>query len=620
MTSLGVSVSMLAPEDRRLLTDSFRPPDGYELSWAVGTTFTLDLPMLLAAPLSFALFDLEGGDREQGPDPLAMFESLRRYAARMAIFCQAGQIRVPPPDQPLYAYLEGCVFQARAPARHALFHPKVWLLRFESIGAPAWYRLICMTRNLTPDRSWDAAVMLEGEVLQGRVRAFSQNHPLGDFVGALPSLAAPPLPPAVRAEVSRMAKEVRRVRWHLPEGFTRARFWPLGIPQHNRYPFETRIERLLIISPFLSAKALSELAEGGKGDDVLVSRLEALQELGPKDLRGFGRIFAFNDTAYLDLADEQAASPADLAGLHAKIYVGDAGWKAHVWVGSANATEIAFGGNVEFLVELEGKKSKFGIDALFREAKGTVGFANLLVPYQPRKAIPPDDTEERLRLRLDETRRVLAEAGLVAWVEALDGEKFAVRLTRGRVRRLRLPPKVTVWCWPIRVSETFAQPLLEDREPIATFELTLEELTSFFAFRMDTVEKGHQRIERFTLNLTLEGAPPDRHQRILRSILKDRDRLVRFLLFLLADGDAEHILEVGAQRVGQDGQESPDSPAGWLPLFEALVRALDRNPATLDRVAAVIDDLKQSPEGRSLIPEGFDTIWEPIWEARRQLG
>ena len=53
--SMG-SVPVLDPQDRVLFTEALRP-EGYELSWAIGTTYTLDLVAAVAAPLAFALFD-----------------------------------------------------------------------------------------------------------------------------------------------------------------------------------------------------------------------------------------------------------------------------------------------------------------------------------------------------------------------------------------------------------------------------------------------------------------------------------------------------------------------------------------------------------------------------------
>ncbi len=53
-----------------------------------------------------------------------------------------------------------------------------------------------------------------------------------------------------------------------------------------------------------------------------------------------------------------------LSGLHAKLFVSEYHHRARLWTGSANATNAAFGGNVEFLVELQGARSACGVDAV----------------------------------------------------------------------------------------------------------------------------------------------------------------------------------------------------------------------------------------------------------------
>ena len=70
--------------------------------------------------------------------------------------------------------------------------------------------------------------MLDGE-LADRQRAFAANNPLGDFVRALP-VALRPVPPRVLAEVDRMQRDLRVVRFEVPEPFEEVAFWPLGIP------------------------------------------------------------------------------------------------------------------------------------------------------------------------------------------------------------------------------------------------------------------------------------------------------------------------------------------------------------------------------------------------------
>jgi hypothetical protein len=109
---------MLEPDRRHLLLDALRPPPGTTLDAAVGTTFSLDLEALLLAPIAFALFDArvaEAGDPSR-TDPLAVMEAVRRHASRIDLFCQAGQISIPPRDRPVLALLEESVHPANCPS------------------------------------------------------------------------------------------------------------------------------------------------------------------------------------------------------------------------------------------------------------------------------------------------------------------------------------------------------------------------------------------------------------------------------------------------------------------------------------------------------------------------
>ena len=608
---------MLEPQERVLFTEALRPPEGYELSWAIGTTYTLDLVAALAAPLAFALFDWQQDDtRQGGSDPIPLLEALRRYADRMTVFVQAGRIAVPKPQQFLLSYLEDSIIEAAAPTRGGLFHPKIWLLRFTADDAPIRYRFACLTRNLTFDRSWDTAVIIEGTVAD-RQRAFSINRPLADFVAALPGLARRGVSPLVRERIREAHGEVLRVSWELPVGFEGLTFWPMGIKGHRSWPLAGRVDRLLVVSPFLGQASLARLSLRGTGH-LLVSRLESLQEL--EDLGSFQSAYVLDDAADIDVSrdDEAEADPADyvLQGLHAKLYVADAGWKASVWTGSANATDAAFGSNVEFLVEIQGPKSKFGIDALLARGSGEARFSELLKPYVGHEYRPPDEIEEGLRARVEEARQALAAAGMVARVGAESGEGlFTVALVSSR-EPAGMPEEVNIRCWPVMLGEGSSAPLGASGSGLARFVMTGEELSSLFAFSIEATEGSRKKEERFTLNLSLEGAPEDRHDRVLRYVLRDRDRVLRFVLFILADGDprqAVGLLASGGQS-GDGGGE--DSFVMDFPLFESLLRALDREPAKLDHVARLIEDLRKTPEGEALIPEGFAEIRDPIWAAR----
>jgi hypothetical protein len=54
-------------------------------------------------------------------DPLALLEALRCYGDRFTVFCQSGQIRLPPKYPPLVIFLEPCIYEVRAPDPAGVF-------------------------------------------------------------------------------------------------------------------------------------------------------------------------------------------------------------------------------------------------------------------------------------------------------------------------------------------------------------------------------------------------------------------------------------------------------------------------------------------------------------------
>ncbi len=323
---------MLELLNRRHLLESLRPPTGYELDEAIGTTFSLDLMTLLSVPLAFALSDIEGEDGKPLPDSLALLEAIRRYADRTHIFCQAGGICLPKGNMLLLSHLESVVHEVVAPKKDGIFHPKVWVLRFVSPyeDDPTIYRVLVLSRNLTFDRSWDTLLLLEGE-LKDRERVIRQSNPLGDFIASLPSMMVGPSTKHLHGTVNRVAHELRRVRFELPPGFEAMEFHPMGLADSGDWWFSGRIQRMLIISPFVDPHAASELGNADDGD-ILVSRLEQLQQLPVASLKCFEKVYFLPPEA--EPESEEEAPSETLSGLHAKLFVADDGWKARIWTGT----------------------------------------------------------------------------------------------------------------------------------------------------------------------------------------------------------------------------------------------------------------------------------------------
>jgi hypothetical protein len=92
-------------------------------------------------------------------------------------------------------------------------------------------------------------------------------------------------------------------------------------------------------------------------------------------------------------------------------------------------------------------------------------------------------------------------------------------------------------------------------------------------------------------------------------------------LLLLADSnnDLWSSFEQGRETLEVAGSNGNTSIFGGQAMLEPLLKTLERNPEKLVRIAKLIDDLRKAPEGLDLLPVGFLSIWEPIWNVAETL-
>ena len=627
---------MLGTRERTLLLDSLRPPDGYRLRRAIGTSFTLDLMALLTVPVAFTFFDAHDEEGAPVKDPLALLEALRRHAENVTVFCQAGAIGVPGPRQPLLAYLEGSVIEVRPPWDEGIFHPKVWVLAFDGDHGPDMYRVLCLSRNVTFDRAWDTCLRLEGQ-LTNRRDGYARNEPLADFLLALPRLATRPISSGLQGDLKRMADEVQRVDFQPPWPFNDFRIHPFGL---NRYPAWSfpAATRSLVVSPFLAGSAVQKLVRN-HGLEVLISRPEAFEDVLRASKALPGKCYVLSPGANLDAregekepsAPSQVVDQVALTGLHAKLFLFEHGRGAHLFTGSANATVAAFESNVEVLFELVGGKKRCGISALLGpdDDPKLETLRSLLQEYTPPECLGGNDQSKGdLERNIDRLARSLGATHLTARARHTDAEQHWDLTLSGEVPDLSA---AAVRVWPVTLRREDAQPVAipasAQPEPegqadrIATFKgLSFEALTGFFAFEVSMSEGEHTARRQFTLTVDLVGAPENRKERLLRSFLKDRHRVLRLLFLILMDEGADISRFLDDNEGSENGESQSLGGWGQAALLEAILRTLSRNPKRLDQVARVIDGLRSTSEGRDeLLPAKLNEIWDPIWEAREAL-
>ena len=595
---------MLAPDSRALLLDALRPPPGHSLDHAVATTFTLDLETALMVPLAFAGFRFD-----DQPDPVEVMEALRGMSGRLDIFCQAGAISAGKWPSDLLALLENVIHVVRRPRPGHIFHPKTWVLRFLDRSQEPSYRLIVLSRNLTGDRSWDAILWFDG---QPEGQPYESNEPLARFVTALPGLAVTPLPRARRAALVALAEELRRVNWDLPAGVREARFHPIGLPGLRPFPVEEHFsgDRSLAIAPFVREGALRRLLRTEAGQAaVLVSRGEELDALPPGVLERLD-VYELDPMASLSGDDdEEDTSQTFLTRLHAKLFVVERARLAHLFVGSANATDAGLGDNIEFLCELIGPVKTLGVDALVGE---DAPFRAMLTPYVPSRPSDLDEAGAAGRA-LEELLLDIAAGTRFRTTVARSAEGWVPRVTADAALR-HIPEGTLVTIAPHNRPAEAHQ--LNPVEPIDV-ELASRELADITPFLRLTVRRTVERevLERSTVICSrLEGAPDDRFQEILARQIDTPEKFLRLLVLLIGF----------ASRSSGDVAVVGDGPASWSAgagqgVLELLARALSETPESIDHLETIVEHLGRSPTGRGVLPPGWDDVWLPALEARRAM-
>ena len=161
--------------DRLSYSELLRPDAGYTLDFAVGMTYSLDLEALLGVPVSLGLLD--EADEGNLRSPLYVLEAIRKSADRIALFCNAGGIKLPDKIQSVYSLLENSVFQVKL-NKSSNFHPKIWVLKYSQKGNPSYIKLLVMSRNLTFDNSIDITAALKGPI---GTEESEKHRPLSDF-------------------------------------------------------------------------------------------------------------------------------------------------------------------------------------------------------------------------------------------------------------------------------------------------------------------------------------------------------------------------------------------------------------------------------------------------------
>jgi hypothetical protein len=581
------------------------PPKGYRLTKAVAATYTLDLNTLLSIPVALFFSQTLEGNFEA--ERVQLLEAIQRCPEVLRIYHQRGKIHVPKKHNRLYGLLEPCVVGILPDDAYRSFHPKVWVLRYESDSQPTIYRVIVLSRNLTYDRCWDIAGHLDGEVTKERQE---KNRPLVSFVLYL-----------LRHEQfdgdKKFVSDLRRVDFRTPAGFNKNFvFHPIGIDGHEN-PIVTHTgSRAICVSPFVHDEAVRTLRDNVSEELLLFGCREELDRLAPdtlSDIRTFCISDLIVDGESQDKGEDGAGDQAE-QNLHAKLYVYQGESSGVSWfLGSANATNAAFDRNIEFLLELNGSGASVQLERLKEELLGADEKGGIFQQY--RSPTRPVDASEIKKL--EEKLRLLE----FALLKQMNIQRAEVTPSENKANfdlHLDLDPGNSEWPGLKVTVSPFNSDAVEPQElpsgcvTAFTFRNINESNLSRF-LRFDIWHEGEQ-VRSFLMKVEIANLPETRVSRILRSIISSRDRFFEYLRFLLTD-DAEKE-PIGTEPSDDRSPSDGENASIWdtsSPIFERLLLTASRSPHRLKAIDDVIEQLrKEETENASsrVVPQEFVDFWE----------
>ena len=607
--------------DRLDYGEILQPPEGHRMDYALAATYSADLSTVLSIPVALIYAKtLEGDFSDAGFELLDAIES---FSERVRVFHQVGRLHLPKRWTRLFAHLESVFVPVQLDNAYATFHPKIWVIRYvndqdESIRQ---YRVIVLSRNLTFDRSWDVAAVLDGQVGKSAVETAA---PLVQFIEYLKGFLPEEDPCSWLAE---FLDELRRTSFEIPRPFESFAFHPVGPGLHSHNPaLSVRAHDGLVMSPFVHRETLKRLRSNVESGLVLVSEPQELRRIPNSVLKTMDRVWHLREEI---VSSEQLIARADGTGdaqfqhLHAKVFLFWSGknyGRTTMFLGSANATEAADGRNVEFVLELQCPRGYLNQQSVQRELFGDAesnGPFRIYDIQDDEISTEQDDWERELR----QFEYELLKAPCDGYVEhSRNSENYDLCLQfdlQGLDRFVSF--EITVR--PLTVGASIQdQALRLGVANAVTFGVISEvDLTRFFVFRIESDEKEHVR--EYLRLVRVRGMPTERLSAIRRKIVDSREKFFAYLRFLIAPEIRKEDLLVRLENEEQLESGSHESSSGWhadLPVFEEMLVAASRSPHKIKKANRVIQELirqqAKDRSGESVVPPDFADFWAVFQE------
>ncbi len=612
---------------------------GYDVNYAVGMTYSLDLEALLAVPLSIgALGEL---DEITSQTPLCLLEAIQKSKDKFVVFCNKGEIKVPKKANKIFSLLESSVREVSGRLsdsgedignwRFSNFHPKMWIIRETSREdkTDSRMKVIILSRNLTFDNSLDVAVSMTGKIMKGHVDSTKQQ-PLIELLNDLTPFADSDQ----RKKIKDIMDGLNHVeRFDLDDTTyddydfivfnNRGKIYTTMLDGSYRPVHHKDIRRLMqgtdvmIFSPFIDQETIDWMNDfKNRGYRFLVTRRENVtSEILELCTSRQSSVYVMKER----MIDNELSS----IDIHAKMYfvAYPRGVNAnYLFLGSANATTSAFGPkedktnvphlNTELLVRLRFKRSQNRAgnfkDSLIDEDDPGCRFERVTEPLAP-------ETDKQSRYSDSERifKYLISGNYLKANCSASENDLYDVRITFYKSRfihTLKLygilrtinPESFSIKAIPIQIPSQE-----KDLEDGLTFSgLRADCLSEYYTIRVTSKIDETDTIQGI-VKIPTDGIPAERETMILRSLIDTKDKFMDYVSLVMTDSPELTIQDIYATETVLAGKEGKTVSAAAGTLYEQMLRIAATDPKRFERISEVADKLDSS-----VIPEDFKQMYD----------
>ena len=584
---------MLDPKQNSIdYGESLIPPNtDYAFTYAVGTTYSLDLEALLVLPV--ALFYSDKIEVKKGDISFGMLESITKAAEKMVVYCQKGKVAVPKTYNFLFSFWEKGIEYVTMPTAQQSFHPKIWVIRYDSIEKKklsAKYKLIISSRNLTYARDWDIAYTSEGEVGNATI---VQTKPIADFLRHLEGQGNRNLP-------KNFIADLEKVSFELPDDFIVQSYFPMGIENYISPLLKKKSEELIIISPFVDKTTIDLYVKNTEKKISVFSRKEELDGLPIETIKAI-KAYQFSqsiiDGEYNEDNDEGDGEESVRHNLHAKIYIAQKSNKVSWLLGSANATCPAAERNVEFLVEIQTNNNQLGPKQIAKQLfpgddpkfKGVPLFEKY--NEHNRQNLSKEKAEDLI------LRKIIFDLCKIEIIgtadKRTDSEIYDINIKVDALKmsdteyNCKIKPLSAIRHNAVKVE-------LGKKNTFEFKDFSLSQLSHFIIWQ---IWEGDKLLKEFivTMEITIDEK---RLGKIFSSIIQSSDKFMQYLSFLLTGHDSQ-IVQVDTEgniEPGKNMENQYGDVLSGIPLYEKLLMAASRFPDRLKSIDELIDKLKTEQE------------------------